>query len=70
VTGAGKMGMEQVLSRVVKNIRLGRGLAIQKWSDARRAIAEERGVYGNTLSGEVCSATQQMILFQRTVRET
>ena len=34
--------------------------AVQKCPDARRAKTEERGVYGNTLSDEVCSATQQM----------
>jgi DNA helicase II / ATP-dependent DNA helicase PcrA len=39
--------------------------AVQKWSDARRAKTEERGVYGNTLSDEVCSATQQMSVFQQ-----
>jgi hypothetical protein len=27
--------------------------------------AEPRGVYGNTLSGAVCSATQQMSVFQQ-----
>jgi hypothetical protein len=34
--------------------------AVQKCSEARRAKTESRGVYGNTLSGAVCSATQQM----------
>jgi U32 family peptidase len=39
--------------------------AVQKSSDARRAKTESRGVYGNTLSDEVCSATQQMGVFQQ-----
>jgi hypothetical protein len=29
---------------------------------------EPRGVYGNTLSGAVCSATQQMSVFQQPTR--
>jgi hypothetical protein len=43
------------------------GQAVQKWSDARRAKTEERGVYQNTPSDEVCSATQQMSVFQQPV---
>ena len=39
--------------------------AVQKCSDARRAKTEPRGVYGYTLSGAVCSATQQMSVFQQ-----
>jgi hypothetical protein len=38
---------------------------VQKCSDARRAKTEPRGVYGYTLSGAVCSATQQMSVFQQ-----
>jgi hypothetical protein len=41
------------------------GQAVQKCLDARRAKTEERGVYRNTLSDEVCSATQQMSIFQQ-----
>jgi len=48
---------------VLKNTPLRQ--AFQKCSDARRAITEERGVYGNTSSDEVCSATQQMSVFQQ-----
>ncbi|HVO67976.1 MAG TPA: tRNA (N(6)-L-threonylcarbamoyladenosine(37)-C(2))-methylthiotransferase MtaB [Syntrophales bacterium] len=33
--------------------------AVQKHLDARRSKTEARGVYGNTLSGSVCRATQQ-----------
>jgi hypothetical protein len=43
--------------------------AIQKWLDARRAKTEERGVYGNTSSDEVCGATQQMSVFQQPAEE-
>jgi hypothetical protein len=68
MTGAGKWGMKQVLSGVLKNIQMGQ--AVQKCSDARRAKTEERGVYGNTSSDEVCSTTQQMSVFQQPVRET
>lgn len=39
--------------------------AVQKRSDARRAKAEEQGVYGNTSSDEECSATQQGGVFQQ-----
>jgi len=39
--------------------------AVQKCSDARRARTEEQGVYGNTLSDEGCSGTQQMSVFQQ-----
>ena len=39
--------------------------AVQKCSDARRAKNEPRGVYRYTLSGAVCSATQQMSVFQQ-----
>ena len=53
------------ISRVLKNTRVAQ--AVQKGSDARRAKTEERGVYRNTLSDEVCSATQQMSLFQQPV---
>jgi PLP dependent protein len=38
---------------------------VQKWSDARRTRTESRGVYGNTLSDAVGSATQQMSVFQQ-----
>jgi hypothetical protein len=41
--------------------------AVQKCSDARRAKTEERDVFGNTLSDEVCSATQQVGVFQQPV---
>jgi hypothetical protein len=50
--------MKQVFGKVLKNIQMGQ--AVQKCSDARRTKAEERGVYGNTSSDEVYSATQQM----------
>jgi len=43
--------------------------AVQKWSDARRASTEERGVSLNTSSDEGGSATQQMNVFQQPVRE-
>ena len=43
--------------------------AVQKWSDARRSRPEERGVYGNTLSDEGRSATQQMAGFQQPGRQ-
>jgi len=39
--------------------------AVQKCSDARHAKTELRGVYLHTLSGAVCSATQQMDFFQQ-----
>ena len=52
---------------VLKNTPLWQ--AVQKCSDARRAKTEERGVYGNTSSDEVCSATQQMSVFQQTAHE-
>jgi len=39
--------------------------AVQKCLDARRAKTEEQDVYGNTLSDEVYSATQQMSVFQQ-----
>jgi anaerobic magnesium-protoporphyrin IX monomethyl ester cyclase len=42
--------------------------ADQKRSDARRAKIEERVVYGNTSSNEVCGATQQTGVFHRPVR--
>jgi len=35
-------------------------LTVQKCSDAKRTKNESRGVYKNTLSGAVCSATRQM----------
>jgi Tfp pilus assembly protein PilV len=53
-------------SRGLKNTLLRQ--AVQKRSDARRARTEERVVYGNTSSDEVCSATQQMSVFQRPER--
>ena len=49
---------------VLKNTPLWQ--AVQKCSDARRAKTEERGVYGNTLSDEVCSTMQQTSVFQQT----
>jgi hypothetical protein len=62
------MEMKWVFNRVLKNILTGQ--AVQKRLDARRAKTEERGVYGDTSSDEVCSATQQMSVFQQPVRET
>jgi bisphosphoglycerate-dependent phosphoglycerate mutase len=53
---------------VLKNTPLWQ--AVQKCSDARRAKTEERGVYGNTSSDEVCSATQQMSVFQQPAKAT
>jgi hypothetical protein len=41
------------------------GQGVQKRLDARRAKTVERGVYGNTSSEQVCSATQQMSVFQQ-----
>jgi hypothetical protein len=41
------------------------GQTVQKWLAARRAKIEERGVYQNTSSDEICSATPQMSVFQR-----
>jgi PLP dependent protein len=38
---------------------------VQKCLDARRARTESRDVYENTLSDDVCSATQQMSVFQQ-----
>jgi hypothetical protein len=52
-------------SRVLKKTFLGQ--AVQKCLDARHAKTEERGVYKNTLSDKVCSATQQMSVFQQPV---
>jgi activator of 2-hydroxyglutaryl-CoA dehydratase/predicted nucleotide-binding protein (sugar kinase/HSP70/actin superfamily) len=49
--------------RVLKTTR--EGQAVQNCSDARRAKTEERGVYRNTVSDEVCCATQQMSVFQQ-----
>jgi hypothetical protein len=60
--------MKNGYSRVLKNTPIGQ--AVQKWSDARRAKTEERVVYRNTLSDEVCSATQQMNVFQQPDRGT
>jgi hypothetical protein len=45
------------------------GQAVQKRLDARRAKNEERGVYEYPLSDEVCSATQQMGVFQQPVKK-
>ena len=39
--------------------------AVQKCLDARRARTVLRGVYRYTLSDAVCSATQQMSVFQQ-----
>jgi len=39
--------------------------AVQKWSLQGAQKTEPRGVYGYTLSGAVCSATQQMSVFQQ-----
>jgi hypothetical protein len=38
---------------------------LKKCSDASAQKTELRGVYGYTLSGAVCSATQQMSVFQQ-----
>ena len=52
--------------RVLKNSLFGQD--VQKRPDARRARTEERGVYRNTSSDEVCSATQQRCVFQQPAR--
>jgi hypothetical protein len=49
------------IGRVLQKIQIVQ--AVQKWSEARRAKTEERGIYGNTSRDAVCSATQQMSVF-------
>jgi hypothetical protein len=75
---AGEIPFRIRFNRMSKNTRIGQ--AVEKCTDARRAKTEERGIGDmfrkpsgigtcprNTSSDEVCSATQQMGVFQQPV---